>query len=149
MEYPLINYLTSQEFKPLNFPSQKRPPRKANPVQLLQLEQQPLVHQRPVVQHGQFAQPQRPAKQSQRPPVRKANSALANSGLANSAFQRPKVQKGSFSISVFDNHGGSYDIRNSNNNNNSGGGVAVQNHGGIRFPNFQTQYGSVLHTQQT
>ena len=142
MEYPLINYLTSQEFKPLNFPSQKRPPRKANPVQLLQLE--PLVHQRPVVQHGQFAQPQRPAKQPQRPPVRKANSALANS-----AFQRPKVQKGSFSISVFDNHGGSYDIRNSNNNNNSGGGVEVQNHGGIRFPNFQTQYGSVFHTQQT
>ena len=87
--------------------------------------------------------------QPQRPPVRKANSALANSGLANSAFQRPKVQKGSFSISVFDNHGGSYDIRNSNNNNNSGGGVEVQNHGGIRFPNFQTQYGSVFHTQQT
>ena len=152
MEYPLINYLTSQEFKTLNFPSQKRPPRKANPVQLLQLE--PLVHQRPVVQHGQFAQPQRPAKQPQRPPVRKVNSALADSALANSAaansaFQRPKVQKGSFSISVFDNHGGSYDIRNSNNNNNSGGGVEVQNHGGIRFPNFQTQYGSVFHTQQT
>ena len=147
-----MNFFTSQEFKPLNFPSQKRPPRKANPVQLLQLE--PLVQQRPVVQHGQFAQPQRPAKQPQRPPVRKANSALANSALANSAlansaFQRPKVQKGSFSISVFDNHGGSYDIRNSNNNNNSGGGVEVQNHGGIRFPNFQTQYGSVFHTQYT
>ena len=84
-------------------------------MQVLQLEQ-------PAVKHGQFKElPPRPP-----PPVRKPNPGLSDQGLTSSAFpsstltspnlQRPSVQKGSFSISVFDNHGGSYDIRNSNNN---------------------------------
>ena len=118
-----------------------RPPRKANPVQVLQLEQ-------PAVQHGQFKQlPPRPSS-----PVRKASPGLTSPGLTGSAFpsstlissnlQRPSVQKGSFSISVFDNHGGSYDIRNGNNNS----GVN-KNGSGARFPNFQNQYGLVLHIQ--
>ena len=130
--HPEINYI--------------RPPRKANPVQVHQLEQ-PAVPA--TVQHGQFKQ------LPPRPPVRNPNPGLTSSGLTSSAFpsstligspvqrppvQRPPVQKGSFSISVFDNHGGSYDIR--NNDNNSG-----TNKNGVRFPNFQNQYGSVLHVQ--
>ena len=125
--HPEINYI--------------RPPRKANPVQVLQLEQ-------PAVKHGQFKElPPRPP-----PPVRKPNPGLTDQGLTSSAFpsstltspnlQRPSVQKGSFSISVFDNHGGSYDIRNGNNNS----GVN-KNGSGASFPNFQNQYGSVLHIQ--
>ena len=108
-------------------------------MQVLQLEQ-------PAVKHGQFKE------LPPRPPVRKPNPGLSDQGLTSSAFpsstltspnlQRPSVQKGSFSISVFDNHGGSYDIRNGNNNS----GVN-KNGSGARFPNFQNQYGSVLHIQ--